>query len=222
METISLIIMALGLVALGAIYFISRASRKEQPTDKKLPPIPTLKDQEGEEATSIMEDQPARDGKGPSRNAQDLSDVVDDNKSAAKKKSNPNLPPQLIMFIAAETEEGFQGPDIINALDNSGLTFGDMDVYHRIVLSEDGESSLFNVANGIKPWTLVPDDLARGASTPGLSLVLNLPSPIDDGEALHDFMRTAERITSHLGGVLKNQNQEPITAEQRRAYFAMA
>lgn len=221
METISLIIMALGLVALGAIYFISRASRKEQPTDKKLPPIPTLKDQEGEEATSIMEDQAARDGKGPSQNAQNLSDVMDE-KSAAKKKSNPNLPPQLIMFIAAETEEGFQGPDIINALDNSGLTFGEMDVYHRMVLSGNGESSLFNVANGIKPWTLVPDELARGASTPGLSLVLNLPSPIDDGEALHDFMRTAERITSHLGGVLKNQNQEPITAEQRRAYFAMA
>lgn len=221
METISLIIMALGLVALGAIYFISRASRKDQPMDRKLPPIPTLKDQNGEEATSVMEDQAARDGKGPSQNAQDLSEVVDE-KSAAKKKSNPNLPPQLIMFIAAETEEGFQGPDIIRALENSGLTFGDMDVYHRMVPSEEGESSLFNVANGVKPWTLVPDELAQGASTPGLSMVLNLPTPIDDGEALHDFMRTAERITSHLGGVLKNQNQEPITAEQRRAYFAMA
>lgn len=221
METVSLIIMALGLIALGAIYFISRASRTAQPTDKKLPPISTLKDEEGVEATSIMEDQPARDGKGPSQNAQNLSDVMDE-KSATKKKANPNLPPQLIMFIAADTEAGFQGPDIVEALENSGLTFGDMDVYHRMVLSEVGESSLFNVANGIKPWTLVPEELMQGASTPGLSMVLNLPSPIDDGEALHDFMRTAERLTSHLGGILKNQNQEPITAEQRRAYFAMA
>lgn len=221
METVSLIIMALGLIALGAIYFISRASRTEQPTDKKLPPISTLKDADGEEATSIMEDQPARDGKGPSRNAQNLADVMDE-RSAPKKKANPNLPPQLIMFVAAETKSGFQGPEIIEALENSGLTFGEMDVFHRIVLSEAGESSLFNVANGIKPWTLIPEDLARGASTPGLSMVLNLPSPIDDSEALHDFMRTAERLTSHLGGVLKNQNQEPITPEQRRAYFAMA
>nr|CAA6814160.1 MAG: Cell division protein ZipA [uncultured Thiotrichaceae bacterium] len=221
METISLIIMALGLVALGAIYFISRASKKDLPTDKKLPPINTLMDQNGEEATSIMEDQPARDGKGPSSNAQDLSDVVD-KKSAAKKKSNQDLPPQLIMFVASETDEGFQGPDVIDALENSGLTFGEMDVYHRMVLSESGESSLFNVANGVKPWTLIPEQLIEGVSTPGLSMVLNLPSPIDDGEALHDFMRTAERLTSHLGGVLKNQNQEPITADQRRAYFAMA
>lgn len=222
METISLIIMVLGLIALAAIYFISRVSNKDHPHKKKeLPPINTLKDQDGEEATSILEDQPALDGKGPSANAQDLSDVMD--KEASKKKSvHPDLPPQLIMFIAAETEAGFHGPKILEALDNSGLTFGEMDVYHRMVLSESGETSLFNVANGIKPWTLIPDDLAAGASTPGLSLVLNLPSPIDDREALHDFVRTAERLSSHLGGILKNQAQEPITAEQRRAYFAMA
>jgi len=164
-ETISLVIMALGLIALGAIYFISRASKKDLPTDKKLPPINTLMDQNGEEATSIMEDQPARDGKGPSSNAQDLSDVVDE-KAAAKKKSNPNLPPQLIMFVASETDEGFQGPEIIEALENSGLTFGEMDVYHRMVLSGSGECSLFNVANGVKPWTLIPEQLAEGVSTP--------------------------------------------------------
>ena len=221
METVSLIIMALGLVALAAIYFISRASNKDHPDKKRdLPPIHTLKDQDGVEATSVLEDQPALDGKGPSANAQDLSEVVDEN-AAKKKPLNTDLPPQLIMFIAAETEEGFHGPEILEALDNCGLTFGDMDVYHRMVLSEKGESSLFNVANGVKPWTLIPESLAAGENSPGLSMVLNLPSPIDDREALHDFVRTAERLTSHLGGVLKNQNQEPITAEQRRAYFAM-
>ncbi len=221
METISLIIMVLGLVALAAIYFISRISSRDHPAKKKKwAPITTLKDQDGVEATSILEDRPARDGKGPSENAQDLADVLDD--APAKKAVNPDLPPQLIMFIAADTQEGFHGPEVLRALENSGLTFGEMEVYHRMVLSEAGETSLFNVANGIRPWTLVPEKLAAGESTPGLSMVLNLPSPIDDREAIHDFIRTAERLTSHLGGVLKNQNQEAITAEQRRAYFAMA
>lgn len=222
METISLIIMILGLIALAAIYFISRVSNKDHPNKKKnLPPINTLKDQNGDEATSILDDQPALDGKGPSANAQDLSDVMDEH-APKKKQINADLPPQLIMFIAAETEEGFYGPQILEALENSGLTFGEMDVYHRMVLSERGETSLFNVANGIKPWTLIPENLAAGDSTPGLSMVLNLPSPIDDREALHDFVRTAERLSGQLGGILKNQQQEPITAEQRRAYFAMA
>ena len=234
METVSLIIMAVGLAALVGIYMLSRMSRQDMPKSKKLPPIPTLIGSDGEEATSILEDQAARDGKTPSPNAPDFSDVMVDKEKAAAgtaagsqtkpaKVANPDMPPQLIMFIASESDTGFEGKDVIEALDNSGLTFGDMGVYHRMVLSEEGEKSLFNVANGIKPWTLVPEELAqKGAGTPGLSMVLNLPSPISDSEAIHDFVRTAERITGQLGGVLKNQQQETITAEQRRAYFEIA
>ncbi|MGB0846099.1 MAG: cell division protein ZipA C-terminal FtsZ-binding domain-containing protein [Thiolinea sp.] len=229
METVSLIIMAVGIAALIGIYILSRMSRRDIPKGRKLPPINTLMTNEGEEVTSIMEDQPARDGKTPSPNAQDLSDVMADaeetpapaTETTQKPAADPGLPPQLIMFVAAESEAGFAGKDIIEALDNSGLTFGDMGVYHRMVLSEEGEKSLFNVASGVQPWTLIPEELEQGATTPGLSMVLNLPSPISDSEAIHDFIRTAERITSHLGGVLKNQNQEVITAEQRRAYFAI-
>ena len=240
MEIVSLIIMAVGLAALVGIYILSRMSRRDVPRRRKLPPINTLKGDDGAEVTSIMDDQPARDGKTPAANAQDLSDVMaaDHNHGAnsaanptqggdtyevsAERPANPNIPPQLIMFIAADDGESFPGLKIMEALDNSGLTFGEMDVYHRMVLSDEGEKSLFNVANGIKPWTLIPAELEQGMSTPGLSMVLNLPSPISDSEAIHDFVRTAERITSHLGGVLKNQQQEVITAEDRRAYFNMA
>ncbi len=240
MEIVSLIIMAVGLAALVGIYILSRMSRQDVPRRRKLPPINTLKGNDGEEVTSIMADQPARDGKTPAANAQDLSDVmvsnsetvdtaatssIQENESETdaptERPANSGVPPQLIMFIAAEDGKSFPGPKIMEALDNSGLTFGQMDVYHRMVLSEEGEKSLFNVANGIKPWTLIPAELSQGMSTPGLSMVLNLPSPISDSEAIHDFVRTAERITSHLGGILKNQQQEVITAEDRRAYFNM-
>ncbi len=243
MEIVSLVIMAVGLAALAGIYILSRMSGQDTPRRRKLPPINTLKDDDGAEITSIMDDQPARDGKAPAANAQDLSDImappqgaangalagaaptssVQEDAAAGGAAQQPKaVPPQLIMFIAADNETGFSGDNVIEALDNSGLTYGEMDVYHRIVLSDEGEKSLFNVANGVKPWTLIPEELAAGMSTPGLSMVLNLPSPISDSEAIHDFIRTAERITSHLGGVLKNQQQEVISAEERRTYFNMA
>lgn len=223
METISLVIMAAGLVALAAIFVLSKISRKDLPQKKKLPPINTLMSDQGDETSSIMEDQPARDGKRPSENAQDFSQVLGDTSEQPPASGKNKKPPtQLIMFIAADDDNWFEGPKILEALDNAGLTFGDMDVFHRMVLTERGEKSLFNVANGINPWTLIPENLQHGESTPGLSMVLNLPTAINDSEAIHDFIRTAERITSHLGGTLKNQNQEPITAEQRQDYFAIA
>ncbi|HPE59088.1 MAG TPA: cell division protein ZipA C-terminal FtsZ-binding domain-containing protein [Thiolinea sp.] len=217
METVSLIIMVLGIIALVAIYFLSRLSRRDMSGRRNLPPIHTINDGEGTPATSVMEDNPALDGKGPTENAQSLEDVV----NPGRKARQGGLPPQLVMFIAADDQpDGFAGEDVLRALEKSGLIFGDMNVFHRMVLTEDGERSLFNVANGIKPWTLEPEEMP-GLNTPGLSMVLNLPSPIDDREAIHDFVRTAERIAGSLNGVLKNQNQRPITAEERRAFFAM-
>lgn len=244
MDIVSLVIMALGLMALVAIYVISRVSRQHLPKkQKRHTPIPVLRDDEGDTMSSIMEDRPARDGKRPAENAPDLSDVM---KPAAKAKATKNtaahaahndqasanvqsstkprgaqLPPQIILFIAADIDDGFSGDLVLEALDNGGLQYGEMDVFHRNVLTDNGEASLFSVANGVEPWTLKPVDL-EGSSTPGLSLIMNLPAPIATDEAMHDFIRTAERLTSTLNGVLKNTQQEPLTAEQRQTLLDMA
>ncbi|MEB4591766.1 cell division protein ZipA C-terminal FtsZ-binding domain-containing protein [Candidatus Thiothrix sp. Deng01] len=228
MELVSLIIMVLGLAALVGIYVISRISRRNLP-QKRDESVPSLRNAGGDELSSVLEDAPARDGKRPSPNARDLSDVMMSGvagKPAGEAAAHPTrepvaLPPQLVLFIAADIDSGFSGKAVLNALDNAGLRFGDMDIFHRMVLTNKGEASLFSVANGVKPWTLEPEALVA-QTTPGLSMILNLPSPIDDSDAIHDFLRTAERLTADLNGVLKDQNQQPLTANTRADLLALA
>lgn len=231
MELVSLIIMVLGLAALVGIYVLSRVSRRNLP-QKRDENVPVLRDADGNELSSVLDDAPARDGKRPAANARDLSDVmmsgVTGKQQAATASPDPApvkqgvaLPPQLVLFVAADIEPGFAGEEVLKALDNAGLSFGDMDIFHRIVLTEDGESSLFSVANGVKPWTLTPEELLI-QTTPGLSMILNLPSPIDDSEAIHDFLRTAERLTADLNGVLKDHHQQPVTPQSRADLLALA
>lgn len=224
MELVSLIIMVLGLAALVGIYVISRVSRQNSPT-KRDETVPMLRDADGNELSSVADDVPARDGKRPAANARDMSDVMMSNVSGKAKESAAApaamLPPQLILFIAADIEAGFGGAEVLRALDDAGLGFGEMGIFHRYILTENGETSLFSVANGVKPWTLVPDELITQA-TPGLSMILNLPSPIDDSEAINDFLRTAERLTELLNGVLKDHNQQPITPDMRSDLLALA
>jgi len=227
MELVSLIIMVLGLAALIGIYVISRVSRHSP--QKRDENVPMLRDADGNELSSVADDVPARDGKRPAANARDMSDVMMSNVSGQPKSASVTrlpesaipLPPQLVLFIAADIDAGFAGEEVLRALDNAGLSFGDMDIFHRLVLSEQGEISLFSVANGVKPWTLYPDELVM-QTTPGLSMILNLPSPIDDREAINDFLRTAERLTADLNGVLKDHNQQPVTPEGRSDLLAMA
>lgn len=224
MEIISLIIMIIGLLALVFIYWTSRRARQDLPQQsRRLPPIGTVMADDGREISSVVVDFPARDGKLPNENAPDMTDILGDPQPRGSSQTeNPIehlLPPQLIMFIAAEQAD-FSGVQVLTGLENAGLQFGDMDVYHRMILTETGEKSLFYVANGVKPWTLVPDEIAK-ETTPGLSLILNLPSPISNREAIHDFVKTAERLNHELDGVIKNQNQEVISQDELRAYFAM-
>jgi len=225
MELVSLIIMILGLLALVAIYVISRVSRRDLP-QKRDTNVPVLKGKDGGEFSSVLDDQPARDGKRPSANARNMADVMMGNggnrDAAAHDGAVPAvLPPQVVLFVAADIEEGFAGEEVLKALDGAGLSFGDMGIFHRMILTTKGERSLFSVANGVKPWTLVPADM-KGGSTPGLSLILNLPAPIANHDAIEDFLRTAERVTDDLNGVLKNQEQQVLTPAMRAGLLALA
>ncbi|MFZ1341760.1 cell division protein ZipA C-terminal FtsZ-binding domain-containing protein [Thiothrix eikelboomii] len=225
MEIVSLIIMIIGLVALIFIYWASRRTGQDFTQQRQnRPSIDQITAEDGSEISSIAADLPASDGKLPNENARTILDGWETKPGPPtppdpEPETTAELPSQLIMFIAAEQAE-FAGTEVLSALDNAGLQFGEMNVYHRMILTETGEQSLFYVANGIKPWTLVPDEVAE-TSTPGLSLILNLPSPINNREAIHDFVKTAERLNHQLDGVIKNQNQEVISEEELRAYFAM-
>jgi cell division protein ZipA len=220
--------MIIGLLALIFIYWASRRTRQDLPQQShQRSSMNSITAEDGSEISSVAVDLPARDGKSPNVNARTIIDDWEQRPSTsatAATTTEPEqvleAPSQLIMFIAAEQAD-FVGTEVLSALDNAGLQFGEMNVYHRMILTETGEQSLFYVANGIKPWTLVPDEIAE-TTTPGLSLILNLPSPINNREAIHDFVKTAERLNQQLAGVIKNQNQEVISEAELRAYFAMA
>lgn len=232
MELVSLIIMGLGIIALIAIFFLSRASQPKS-TRKRDETVNVVRDPSGAEMSSVLHDNPARDGKRPSAQARNLSqDMLGESHAATASNTPPtevpaavntavSLPAQLVLFVASDDSNGFDGGQVLVALQNNELSFGDMGIFHRLVLTPKGEQALFSVANGVKPWTLIPEDLVD-ATTPGLSLILNLPAPIPTQEAVHDFLHTAENLTQELDGVLKDQQQQIFTLAMRNQLLALA
>ena len=101
MELISLVIMVLGLVALVAIYIISRMSRRHLP-QKRDDNIPLLRDADGNETSSVLEDVVARDGKRPSANARNMSDAMMSGVSG-RTPSNHDAPPEKAPAPQAHT-----------------------------------------------------------------------------------------------------------------------
>lgn len=204
MEPVSIIIMLLGMAVLVALYFMSRSSRKIIPKEDSH--IHAIRDEEGRLATSVKEDIPSSNT--PEEAVQEIQETV---VQKAVKET------QLVLFIASLDEEvGINGNKLLNVMNNIGLKYGDMDLFHRLASTDKGEVSIYTIANGVAPWTLKPDDM-RGSSTPGVSLILNLPSLIDDVNAIEDFVTVAMVLAKELNAVLKNQQQEKFSDADKQA-----
>ena len=240
MDITSILITIVGLIFIIALYVMSRITQSKLP-QKTSTLLPDIKDDEGNKFSSVLDDIPARDGIAPHKpitkpairpkemsaaetsvNAQEtVKTSTDANKTDTDKKQ------QVVLFISAKDENGLNGDQIKAALLNHGLSFGDKDIYHYFVDDKSNAStnnplehkSLFRVANGVEPWTLNDDDL-HNKRIAGLSLVLFLPSVIDGKEALKIFLKTADSISDAVNGLLKNQQQQILTQEDKDSFLS--
>ena len=188
MDLISLFITIIGIIALLGLYVTSKAYSQASPANKKTT-ISHYTDAEGNRLTSVLADIPATDGSTPvvrSSNAE--------NTGGAKKQETV----QLVLFISAKYSEGLDGNRILQTMKELKMEFGEMNIFHYIL---DSGESLFRVANGVEPWTLIPEEM-KNIHTPGLSLILQTPTPIDDHEALALFIDTAEKMAKSIQGTL--------------------
>lgn len=217
MNISSILITIVGIIIIIALYVVSRLGQRDVP-NKDNSVLPDIKDDNGDVFTSVLDDIPASDGSTP-------KDIPNTKKQAPEKDTTQKH--QLVLFISSNSEQGLEGNLIKKALIQNGLNLGDKDIYHYFIkpnseistLNSDLNekqplSSLFRVANGMEPWTLKDNDLDNQKIV-GLSLVMLLPSVIDNKTAIATFIEKADAIANQVNGILKNQQQETLTDEDR-------
>ena len=219
MNISSILITIIGIVIIIALYVMSKMGKNQlpKPDSSKLPDIV---DDKGNLFTSVLDDIPATDGVLP---ATEKSHATDENTPTSNTQGTAQIgKQQLILFISALNDESLDGNLIKQSLLDNGLIFGDKDIYHYRIESTGKQApiSLFRVANGIEPWTLTDHDLVDQKII-GLSLVMLLPTVIDAKDALKLFVQKAEAIAIQSNGVLKNQQQQTLTDEDKQEILAM-
>ena len=214
MNISSILITIVGIIIIIALYVMSRSGQNKLPK-KEGSKLPDIKDDNGDVFTSILDDIPASDGMTPAINNNQTQDSRDKQ--------------QLVLFISAKNEQSLDGNLVKQALLKNGLRFGDKDIYHLFIESviqnspvrnPQQNNSLFRVANGVEPWTLKDQDLDEKQIV-GLSMVMLLPTLIENKEALQIFIEKAESIAKQTNGVLKNQQQQILTDDDRKAILRM-
>ena len=208
MDYISLFITIIGILALIGLYFMSKRYSQMPSSNKKMT-ISTYTDSRGKRLSSVMADIPASDGSTPTT-------VTPKEATEAQLKAVDVETVQLILFISAKAPKAeLDGNLILQAMGKLELHFGEMDIFHYLLNGE----SLFRVANGVAPWTLIPDEL-KNTTTLGLSLIMEAPTSfddVDDGKLLTFFIKVANDLAEIIHGEVKNMQQEVFSDEDEAA-----
>lgn len=121
----------------------------------------------------------------------------------------------ITLHVAAPEGEVFAGPAIHNALRLCRLQFGMRDVYHRITEANGVPEAVYSIASMVKPGFLDPG-MADTFTTPGLTMFMVMPGPIEGVNAFRDMLETAQQLAQRLGGDVLDDKRALLThqAEQ--------
>ncbi|AIF47963.1 cell division protein ZipA [Dyella japonica] len=123
----------------------------------------------------------------------------------------------VTLFVVAREGNVFHGADLIVAAEKTGLEFGDMGIYHRLVDGKRELGPIFSIANMVKPGNF---DLSRvdALRTPGLSFFMTLPAPIPALDAWDAMLPTAQRLAELLDGQVLDEERNAL-GRQRVAHI---
>ncbi|WP_132999911.1 cell division protein ZipA [Luteimonas arsenica] len=123
----------------------------------------------------------------------------------------------VTLYIAARAGNVLRGPDIVVAAEKAGLTYGHLNVFHRLVNGHPERGPVFSVANIRKPGSFDMAEI-QSLETPAIAFFLTLPAPVPALEAWDAMLPTAERMADLLEGVLLDEHRNAL-GRQRIAHL---
>ncbi|HEX6832039.1 MAG TPA: cell division protein ZipA [Rudaea sp.] len=223
-----------GAIALAAIYFFGRPRRPDQ--GKRMPPREPRISGERIEPTWADPDAPQPEqgelDVGLDEELQRLgSEIAGENDRivatetavpAPKASSAGVRPPQPIdrivtLFVAARPGTTLPGASLIVAAEKTGLTFGDMGIFHRLVSGKPEAGPVFSMANMVKPGNFDMRHVDEMQIT-GVSFFMTLPGPLPALDAWDAMLPTAQRLAELLDASVLDEERNAL-GRQRIAHI---
>ena len=115
----------------------------------------------------------------------------------------------VTLYVAAKAGQFLRGPDIVVAAEKAGLTYGHMNVFHRLVESHPERGPIFSVANIKKPGSFEMGEI-QSLETPAIAFFLTLPAPVGALDAWDAMLPTAQRMAELLDGVVLDEQRNGL------------
>lgn len=134
-------------------------------------------------------------------------------RSSPPKSSRPAGPPPdriLSLFLLARDNHRITGAELLQATVNTGMDFGDMNIFHR--LPEGSENPLFSMANAEKPGHFERDEWNTFETT-GVVIFMTLPAEITALDTWDSMLAAARRMGDILNAELLDEQRHPFSRQ---------
>ena len=210
-------ILVAGLLLLAAIWYFGTRPRQGPGQGRRLPreerepgarTEPTL----GSQIERELADAPVPAGE---ELVQAEMDLLDESVGAASpnselgKRVSEDFDQIVTLYVAARAGQVLRGPDIVVAAEKAGLTYGHMNVFHRLVESHPERGPIFSVANIRKPGSFEMATI-QSLETPAIAFFLTLPAPVSALDAWDAMLPAAQRMAELLDGVLLDESRNAL------------
>ena len=213
-------ILIAGIVLVAAIYWFGRPRRSEQGKRVKSEPRagraePSL----GAQIEQDLTDTPEGDGEPMTAAEMELfdKDTAGAIPSELGKRASEDFDKIVTLYIAAKAGQVLRGPDIVVAAEKAGLTYGHMNVFHRLIEGHPQRGPIFSVANIKKPGSFDMADI-QAMETPAIAFFLTLPAPMNALDAWETMEPAAKRMAELLDGVVLDEQRNAL-GRQRIAHI---
>ena len=195
--TLRWIIVVVGVIILAAILLFGNPDKKRKPrASRRLRASdaerrePTLK--KGWETTEY-----ADTGEVPGQGEL----AIDEQRTPAvlpeipRKPAGPPPDKIITLFLLARDNHVISGADLLQAAVKTGMSFGDMNIFHRHV--DGSDQPVFSLANAVKPG-FFDKNAWHTFETAGLALFITLPGPMLALDAWDVMLASARRMAEIL------------------------
>ena len=219
METSTLrwIMIVIGALILASIFLFGNPEKKRKPpASRRKENIkaerrePTLDSVTEPGNTHALDDEFAEPGQGELDIGR-IEPVMEDSSASPKEPPAP-LPDKIkSLFLLARDNHIINGAELLQAALNTGMEFGDMNIFHRI--PEGTEKALFSMANAAKPGHF-DRETWNTFETSGVVLFMTLPGPAFALDAWDSMYATAQRMSEVLNAELLDEEKNRFTRQK--------
>ena len=133
------------------------------------------------------------------------------------KRTTQDFDKIVSLFVAARAGDVLRGEDIVVAAEKTGLVFGHMNVFHRLVEGHPERGPIFSMASIMKPGSFEMATI-RELETPAIAFFLTLPAPLTALDAWEKMLPTVQRMAELLDAVVLDEGRNAL-GRQRIAHI---